>query len=998
MKRIRINIFLFALFAVLPLAVNAQDTDKADTDAAADSVVAKKKVHVAFRDKDADHLLGGISYIDMEELQKKDYTMSSLEDLYALVGGWNGNNLWGMDNERLDNNDNSNLPLVIIDGVKRPSNNVLPSEIEQVTFLKGAQAVILYGAKAAKGAILITTKRGTVDGLQIKVNANTGFHVAKEFPEYLGSAEYMTLYNEACLNDQLATGPKYSQQDIYNHASGANPYRYPNINYYSDEYLRKVYNRSEATMEIQGGGTRAHFYTNINYYRNSDLLDFGVAKKNHTDRFSVRGNVDLVINRFIKGYANASATFYNARKNAGDFWGDAATMRPNYPENAAPLIPIDMVDPNASKALAILDKSLNILDGKYFPGGTKATQRNAIADCYFGGKSRDISRQFQFDAGIIYDMDKFVKGLSFKTQFAIDYAANYSLAYDNEYAVFIPTWSNYNTKDAIVGITQQNDEIVRGFMEMSNTAYRQTISWNGHFDYDHTFAGKHHVTGMLLANMFTTTSSGAYHRYANANLGLQGGYDFMGRYFADITLAGVHSARLPKGNREALSHSFSIGWNIAKEKFMKGGRFDDLMLSASYSNLSEDADVYMNSDYFYLYDARWENPDNSSSFSWNEGTKTNHTYSKTGNNPALDFIHRKEYSVSLRGSILNRLITADLTFFNTDMSGYIVQNLSTFPSHLQDGLTGGTFMPAINNNVQNRKGFDFSVMAQKQFNKFYFGLGLVGTHIITNWKKFDETIDPSATQKHIEGQAIDALWGYNCLGFYSNDDFIITTNNGKTEYKLKDGLPEPKLGGNIQPGDLKYEDVNGDGIISNLDMIVLGNSGNVVIFDKDGNPTNTNLGNIGTPWNIGVNLTLKYKNWTLFVLGNGQFGGSGMKNNNYYYMSGETKYSVNALGRWTMETADVATHPRLTTLSSNNNAAASTFWIYSTDRFNLRKMQLTYDFPEELFHKRKIVKAMSVYVNANDLLTISKNRKMMETSVGYAPQTRFYNIGAKITF
>ena len=134
-------------------------------------------------------------------------------------------------------------------------------------------------------------------------------------------------------------------------------------------------------------------------------------------------------------------------------------------------------------------------------------------------------------------------------------------------------------------------------------------------------------------------------------------------------------------------------------------------------------------------------------------------------------------------------------------------------------------MPAINNNVQNRKGFDFSVMAQKQFNKFYFGLGLVGTHIITNWKKFDETIDPSATQKHIEGQAIDALWGYNCLGFYSNDDFIITTNNGKTEYKLKDGLPEPKLGGNIQPGDLKYEDVNGDGIISNLDMIVLGNSG-----------------------------------------------------------------------------------------------------------------------------------------------------------------------------
>ena len=561
MNNIKTNIFLFAMMAS-SLTVNAQTVDEGD------SLVVKKKVHVAFGEKDADHLLGGISYVDVEELQKKDYMMSSLEDMYALVGGWNGNNLWGMDNDRLDTNDNSNLPLVIIDGVKRPSNNVLPSEIEQITFLKGAQAVILYGAKGAKGAILITTKRGKVDGLQIKANANTGFHVAKEFPEYLGSAEYMTLYDEARINDGLDT--KYTQMDIYNHASGLNPYRYPNVNYFSDDYVRKVYNRSEGTLEIQGGGARVHFYTNINYYRLEDLINFGPAKDNYTDRFSVRGNVDLVVNKVIKGFANASATFYNANKNKGDFWGEASTMRPNFPENAAPLLPLSMVDPNASKALSILGKSLNLLDGKFFPGGTKATQTNAIADCYFGGKTTDVSRQFQFDAGIIYDMNKFVKGLSFKTLFSIDYAANYSLSYDNKYAVFIPTWSNYNSQDAIVALTQQNDEIVTGHMAMSNSRYRQTISWNGHFDYDNIFAGKHHVTGMLLANMFTTTASGQYHRYANANLGLQVGYDFMKRYFAEVSFAGVHSARLPEGNREALSHSFTLGWNMANEEFMKG--------------------------------------------------------------------------------------------------------------------------------------------------------------------------------------------------------------------------------------------------------------------------------------------------------------------------------------------------------------------------------------------------------------------------------------------
>ena len=764
------------MFAVSPLTAFAQSTDDV-ADEADTTVVAKKKVHVAFRDKDPDHLLGGISYVDMEELQKKDYTMGSLDDMYALVGGWNGNNLWGMDNDRLDTNDNSNLPLVIIDGVKRPSNNVLPSEIEQITFLKGAQAVVLYGTKAAKGAILITTKRGKVDGLQIVANANTGWHVAKEFPEYLGSAEYMT----------------------------------PNVNYYSDEYIRKMYNRSEGTLEIQGGGARAHFYTNINYYRNEDLLNFGPAKDNYTDRFSVRGNVDLVVNRVIKGFANASATFYNANANKGDFWGEASTMRPNFPENAAPLIPIDMVDPNASKALAILGKSLNLLDGKYFPGGTKTTQQNAIASCYFGGKTTNVSRQFQFDAGIIYDMDKFVKGLSFKTLFAIDYAAKYSLSYDNKYAVFIPTWSNYNSEDRIVALAQQGDEIVTGHMSMGNSSYRQTITWNGHFDYDHTFADKHHVSGMLLANMFTTTASGQVHRYANANLGLQLGYDYMDRYFAEVSLAGVHSARLAKGHREAISPSFTLGWNLARESFLEGSFVDDLLLSASYSDLNEDIDVYMNikntPNYYYLYDALWDTE--GSGFYWNEGTTTDRTYSTMSKNPSLSFIHRKEFSVSLRGSFFNKLITTDLTFFNTDMDGFIPQKPTLFPSYLQNGLNG-SFKPAINNDIQNRKGIDFSISAQKQFGEVYAQLGVVGTYLKTNYKKYDELVEYD--NQHVEGHSLDAIRGYRCLGFYTEQDFDYNPETGK--YTLKAGLPTPAIGGTIQPGDLKHEDVNGDIIIA----------------------------------------------------------------------------------------------------------------------------------------------------------------------------------------
>ena len=227
---------------------------------------------------------------------------------------------------------------------------------------------------------------------------------------------------------------------------------------------------------------------------------------------------------------------------------------------------------------------------------------------------------------------------------------------------------------------------------------------------------------------------------------------------------------------------------------------------------------------------------------------------------------------------------------------------------------------------------------------------------------------------------LDAIWGYKCLGFYNASDFDITTTaEGQTKYALKGGMPTAAIGGAIQPGDLKYEDVNGDGRLDSKDQVEIGKSG---LY--------------GAPLTLGVNLTLKYKNFTLFILGNGQFGAKGLKNGSYYYMSGDAKYSINALGRWTPETAATATHPRLTTLSHANNAASSTFWLYSTNRFNLRKVQLTYDFPKDLF-QGKWVKELSIYVNGNDLLTFAKERKLLETSVGYAPQTRFYNLGVKVT-
>ena len=359
------------------LAVTAVTPAAAQIETGQDSLV-----NVAFRKVAADDVLGGVSSINYRELMDKNYNTYSLDNMQGYVAGFNGSGMWGLDGSSDFTKDNvPNGMLVLIDGVPRAANNVTPSEIDNITFLKGAQAVVLYGSRAAKGVMLITTKRGQVnDGLRVNVRANTGWNVAKSYPEYLGSAEYMTLYNEALANDGLAAA--FTPEDIYNYASGQNPYRYPNINLYSSDYLRKVYNRTDVTAEIEGGNDRAKFYANVSYYRQGDFIDFGEAKDNYVDRFNVRGNVDMKINNFISAYVNANATYYNSRgTNGANFWSTAATLRPN---RISPLIPQSYVDPNAVTAQTMLANTTNIIDG-CFLGGTLMDPTNVIADIYSAG-------------------------------------------------------------------------------------------------------------------------------------------------------------------------------------------------------------------------------------------------------------------------------------------------------------------------------------------------------------------------------------------------------------------------------------------------------------------------------------------------------------------------------------------------------------------------------------------------------------------------------------
>ena len=920
-------------------------------------------VNVAFRKVAADDVLGGVSSINYRELMKKNYNTYSLDNLQGYVAGFNGSGMWGLEgsSEFSKNGDDVNIPngmLVLIDGVPRQANNVKPDEIEDITFLKGAQAVVLYGSRAAKGVMLITTKRGHVtDGLSVNVRANTGWNVAKRYPEYLGSAEYMTLYNEALANDGLA--PLYTQQDIFNYASGQNPYRYPNVNFYSSDYIKKAYNRTDVTAEIEGGNDRAKFYANVSYYRQGDFLKFGEAQDNFTDRFNVRGNVDMKINKFITAYVNANATYYNSRgTNGANFWSTAATMRPN---RISPFIPLTYIDDNAVSALTQVANTTNIIDGQFL-GGSQTDLTNVFADMKCAGYNTWTSRQFQFDAGVNADLSSLLKGLSFHALIGVDYATTYSTSFNNTYATFQPTWSTYNGHDVIVALDSNGTvDKKSGVQNISGSTDNQTIAFNAHFDYNRTFADVHNVSAIAVVNGYQQSVSGVYHKLSNANLGFQVDYNYDHRYYGTVAIATPWSARLPEGHRAGVSPSFTLGWNIAREQFMQNQNiFDELKLSASYSDLKTDMGI----DEYYMYQATYQW---GGWWDWNGETGHNDVQSKRGGNDDFTFLHRKEFSLSLHTALLNRALTADFSFFTNKITGGIIQATNQKPSYFRVYYPESSFLPYINYNEDSRTGFDLALSYKKDFGDFGFKVGANLTHYSTNAAKRDDTNYADAYQ-YRQGKPIDTIWGYECLGFFQDEADIAAS-------------PVQKLGGTtVRPGDLKYKDQNNDGVIDTKDQVDLGRAGWY-----------------GAPTTLGINLTLKYKNFTLFMLGVGSFGGKAVKNNSYWWVDETDKYSAVVRGRWTPATAATATYPRLTTMSGANNFTTSDFWTYSTSRFDLAKVQLTYDFPKSLF-AGSFVKGLSVYASGNSLLTIAKERELLEMNVGSAPQARFYNLGVQVMF
>ncbi len=356
---------------------------------------------------------------------------------------------------------------------------------------------------------------------------------------------------------------------------------------------------------------------------------------------------------------------------------------------------------------------------------------------------------------------------------------------------------------------------------------------------------------------------------------------------------------------------------------------------------------------FFYYDNRYGS---SGSYNWYEGTRNSSgTVSSWEQNLNLGFAKRNNINLGFEGLFFNKLLGLEANVFYDRYSDLITRPYSRYPGYYSD------FIPYENYEEDTYKGVEAGLTLNKSIGNWDLFLGANVLYVTSERTVVDEVY--ANDYQYRKGHPRDATFGLEALGFYKDQEDI-------------DNSPLPSFG-NVQPGDLKYKDQNGDGIIDANDEVFLRRWQH--------------------PFSGGIQARVAFKNLSLYVLGEGRTGAKTFMEGNYYWIDGNKKYSDVVLNSWTPETAATATYPRLSSQANNNNFRRSSFWLYDNQFFQIRKIQLNFKMPDHI-SKTLLMNEFNIFADASNVVQFAKNRKIMQTSVGSQPQYRSFSIGVRTKF
>ena len=666
-------------------------------------------------------------------------------------------------------------PLIIIDGVERSLEYLVPEDIESIEVLKDAVAKTFYRGRAANGVILIKTKRGSKYKETRSITIETGMSKAKLLPKFMNSAEYAEHYNIARKNSGLSDF--YSAADI---AAYQNPsLRHPSNDYY-DLLLKNSKSYTRASAIFSGGSDKVQYHIGGSYLHNGGLE--GVGRNNSMDQFSIRSNLNFQVSSMVDAYLDLYAFVDDNETNylqANTLFSRMSTQRPN--EYTV------LLDGSQKSDTVAYGASRYSTDAKY---------QNLYGEMAQGGIRENTQKLAQTKLGFNFNLADLLAGLSANVSLAFDTYDFVSVGKKENFYSYIPIWDNNNKlvgkQTATVGEKKSNKST------LDKAGYRR-LSLEGMLKYKKEF-GDHKVNSGLVYQR--DEKEDMYINFVNKS---QSGtmllhYSFQDKWIAEFNAGLIGSSKLASNHRYKFFPAGGIGWVVSNEPFM-----ESIKNSLNYLKLKTSYGISGNDDAlnYFAYQTRWNYANkNYYTYFGTDATKiANTTQIDTYANPSIDWETSTEFNVGIEAVIAN-----DFSL-NFDYYHYKRKNI---PIYAADMFTQvwGIDNKQINHLEINNNGLELTVQYDKIVNDWRFRASANGNYSLSKYAK-SPSWQALPGYRNLNNRSVDAYIGLVSQG-------LITTPEQLSQVKQQFG--------EVGQGDLQYADINGDGVVNEKDVTQIGNS------------------------------------------------------------------------------------------------------------------------------------------------------------------------------
>lgn len=840
-------------------------------------------------------------------------------------------------------------PLIMIDGVESENyNNLDPNTIENITILKDASATAVYGVRGANGVVLITTKRGTVGAPKVSYTYNIAATSFIELRENMNSYNHAKTFNEALRYDSYMTGgynPRYSEYDLDMFKNNYDPVFYPDVNWHK-ELLRPYNLQSQHNLNISGGTEKVKYFASVGYFNqggllnNTTILDDMYDAQIRFKRYNFRSNLDFSVTKALTVLVDLSTTNED-RRGKGE-----GTSIPSF------ILALNSASPSGTPG---------VIDGK-LANINVPNILNPYSNMYNYGYSNEYRNYLKGRIKATLSLDALTKGLSIHG--AISHQSFNSQR--NSVSKLLNVHLAVPGPDGPILVPQQVDQ---PFSTSQSFGKNRFVYAETGINYAREF-GPHYVTGLVLYNQSKRFDPNLEYLIPSGYQGLVGRvtYNYKEKYLAEINAGYNGTENFAPGKRFGFFPAYSLGWVLSEESFFPENNLVSFVkVRASYGEVGNDkigGERFLYRPSAYEYAGGYYFGEVASEYNYYVGARE----SKIGN-PDLTWERALKKDLGIELAMFKSKLRVNVDFFEESRNN-ILTNISTLPSLV------GADLPAYNMGKMKNRGFDGEITFNDRIGRVNYWVKGIYT-FARNEIIFQDEVPYEWPYQNRTGQILGQYFGYLVEGFYNTWEEV-----NDAAYPLNTVVSRP------QPGDVKYKDVNGDGMINGMDYVPIGFS--------------------NFPGRIfGISFGGEYRGFDVSVLFQGASDVS------YQYPSGPGIRVVSAeraiaqhLERsWTHERYEEGLpidFPRFGT--GTFNYSSSNLWTVDASYLRLKNVEIGYRFSNSLF-KRLRIQSGRIFANGNNLMTWSGLMRGFDPEQGSStgnqepyPMTRTYNLGVNLNF